>query len=125
MRKGLLAWNIILTLLLFSAIGIGYLEYNRFNENTYEKIYTINEHLKEINKVMTKQTEVINRHTEIINEHAKLINEEYIVAIEANQHTLNEMVELITEYRDVINKNAAYFGELLEELESLSITLAQ
>ncbi len=121
MHKGLLAWNIILTVLLVTAFLVQGSYINLINE----RIVVLNENLMEMSKAMNEQAEFINAHAKVINQHADLINEEYLAAIKANQESINETVKLISEYREVINQNSSNFEEILENLKNLSIFLAQ
>ncbi len=117
MRKGLLVWNIILTVLLIA----GFVVLGNY-------IYRTNERISFINEDFTKISDVINLQAEVINEHAGLINEVntvYLSAIEGNHETMTEMAMLIDKYREVADKNSVYYKEILEKLGDLSIVITQ
>jgi len=38
---------------------------------------------------------------------------------------MNDMVELVNEYQQIINENAVYFASILENLKDLSIVTTQ
>jgi len=121
MNRGLLAWNIILTVLLIA----GFLaQYNYINLNN-KRILIMSQNFEQINEVISKQSAVISEQARVINENAELMNEEYLTAIEANQQAMNKMTEMVNEYQDVLKENAIYFEEILENLRSLSLTVTQ
>ena len=117
MHKGLLAWNIILTVLLIA----GFIVLGNYIYRTNERINSINDNFKEICDVIGLQAEVINEHADLINE----VNAAYLSAIEGNRETMTDMAELVDKYREVIDKNSVYYEEILEKLENLSIVIAQ
>jgi len=123
--KGLVIWNIVLTVLLIAGFLGGFLMQNRFINLTNERILAISESLNTMNTVMNQQAEVISQHAKIINENNNLRDEEYLAVIEANQEAMNDMVELIGEYQQIINENAIYFADILENLKDLSIVTTQ
>jgi len=123
--KGLVIWNIVLTVLLIAGFLGGVLMQNRFINLTNERILAISESLNTMNTVMNQQAEVISQHAKIINENNNLRDEEYLAVIEANQEAMNDMVELIGEYQQIINENAIYFADILENLKDLSIVTTQ
>ena len=125
MRRGFLIWNIILTVLLLSGFSVGYFMQYRFINHTNERIYVLNENLKEMNEAISEYARVINEQTNVINENANLVNDEYLAAIKANQEAMNEMNALINRYREIINRNALYFEGILENLEDLSLIIAE
>lgn len=125
MGKKLLVWNIVLAVLLLAGFLGGFLMLRSFINLTNERILVISESLNEMNKVMNQHAEVISQHAEIINEHANLRDEEYLTAIEANRDTMNDMIELIGEYQQLINENVIYFEDILENLKDLSIVMTQ
>jgi methyl-accepting chemotaxis protein len=121
MHRGLLAWNIILTVLLIA----GFLAlYNFINLNN-KRILIMSQNFEQINEVISKQSAVISEQARVINENAELMNEEYLAAIEENQQAMNEMAELVSEYQNVFKGNAIYFEEILENLKNLSVTVTQ
>ena len=117
MRKGLLAWNIILTVLL---VG-GFVVLGNYIYRTNERISSLNEGFTEISDVINLQAEVINEHAGLINE----VNAVYLSALEGNHETIAEMAVLIDKYREVADKNSVYYKEILEKLENLSIVITQ
>lgn len=125
MRKGLLVWNIVLTVLLLAGFLGGFLIQKSFINLTNERILVISESLNEMNTVMNQHAEVISQHARLINEHTNLRDKEYLAVIEANQEAMNDMAELIDEYQQIINENAVYFADILENLKDLSIVMTQ
>ena len=121
MHRGLLAWNIILTVLLIAGFLV---QYNYINLNS-DRIRIMSQNFEQINEVISKQSTVISEQARIINENAELMNGEYLDAIEKNQQAMNEMAELVSEYQDVLKENAIYFEEILENLKNLSVTMTQ
>jgi len=124
MHKGLLVWNIILTVLTVLLVA-GILVQNNFISLNSERIRITDENFAGINEVVKEHAVVIGEHAKVINENAELMNEEYLAAIEANQMVMDEMAELVTEYQEVINWNAIYFEEILGNLEDLSLIVTQ
>jgi len=121
MHRGLLAWNIILTVLLIA----GFLaQYNYINLNN-KRILIMSQNFEQINEEINKQSAVISEQAKVINKNAELMNEEYLAAIEQNRQAMNKMTEMVNEYQDVLKENAVYFEELLENLRSLSLTVTQ
>jgi methyl-accepting chemotaxis protein len=121
MHRGLLTWNIILTVLLIAGFLV---QYNYINLNN-DRTRIMSQNFEQINEVISKQSAVISEQARVINENAELMNEEYLAAIEENQQAMNEMAELVSEYQDVFKENAIYFEEILENLRSLSLTVTQ
>ena len=117
MHKGLLAWNIILTVVLIA----GFILLGDYIYRTNQRINSVNKDFKEICEVVSLQAEVINEHADLINE----VNAAYLSAIEGNQETMTDMAELVDKYREVIDKNSVYYKEILEKLDNLSIVITQ
>lgn len=124
MHKGLLVWNIILTVLTVLLVAAILVQYSFINLNS-ERIRIMGENFAEINGVVNEHAKVIGEHAKVINENAELMNEEYLAAIEANQKVMDEMAGLVNEYQEVINENAIYFEEILGNLEDLSLIVTQ
>ena len=78
-----------------------------------------------MNTVMNQHAEVISQHASIINENNNLRDGEYLAVIEANQEAMSDMVELVSEYQQIINENAVYFTNILDNLKDLSIVTTQ
>jgi len=123
--KGLVIWNIVLTVLLIAGFLGGVLMQNRFINLTNERILALSESLNTMNTVMNQHAEVISQHASIINQNNDLRDGEYLAVIEANQEAMNDMVELVNEYQQIINENAVYFASILENLKDLSIVMTQ
>ena len=123
--KGLVIWNIVLTVLLIVGFLGGVLMQNKFINLTNERILALSESLNTMNTVMNQHAEVISQHARIINENNDLRDGEYLAVIEANQEAMNDMVVLVNEYEQIINENAVYFANILENLKDLSIVTTQ
>ena len=123
--KGLVIWNIVLTVLLIVGFLGGVLMQNKFINLTNERILALSESLNTMNTVMNQHAEVISQHAGIINENNNLRDGEYLAVIEANQEAMNDMVVLVNEYEQIINENAVYFANILENLKDLSIVTTQ
>ena len=123
--KGLVIWNIVLTVLLIVGFLGGVLMQNRLINLTNERILALSESLNTMNTVMNQHAEVISQHAGIINENNDLRDGEYLAVIEANQEAMNDMVVLVNEYEQIINENAVYFANILENLKDLSIVTTQ
>jgi len=123
--KGLVIWNIVLTVLLIAGFLGGILMQNRFINLTNERILALSESLNTMNTVMNQHAEVISQHANIINQNNNLRDGEYLAVIEAHQEAMNDMVELVNEYEQIINENAVYFANVLENLKDLSIVTTQ
>ena len=123
--KGLVIWNIVLTVLLIVGFLGGVLMQNRLINLTNERILALSESLNTMNTVMNQHAEVISQHAGIINENNNLRDGEYLAVIEANQEAMNDMVVLVNEYEQIINENAVYFANILENLKDLSIVTTQ
>ena len=122
MHKGLLVWNITLTIVLVGGLLAGYFYIKNYNTITEEEILTLRQHVDELTTVMAQQSEVINEHAQIINGRMESMNEEVVAAIEKNDKLIREMNGLIKEYQQVINTSATYFDEILDNLKNLSRT---
>ncbi len=122
MHKGLLVWNITLTIVLVGGLLAGYFYIKNYNTITEEEILTLRQHVDELTTVMAQQSEVINEHAQIINGRMESMNEEVVAAIEKNDKLIREMNGLIKEYQQVINTSATYFDEILDNLKKLSRT---
>ncbi len=125
MRKGLLVWNIILTVVLVGGLLAGYLYIRNYNSTTEQEILILHQHINELTTVMAQQSEVLNEHAQIINGRLESMNEEVVTAIENNDKLIQEMNDLVLEYQQVINTSAAYFEEILDNLGSLSIASSE
>ena len=123
--KGLVIWNIVLTVLLIAGFLGGVLMQNRFINLTNERILALSESLNTMNTVMNQHAEVISQHARIINENNDLRDGEYLAVIEANQEAMSDMVGLVNEYQQIINENAIYFANILDNLKDLSIVTTQ
>ena len=122
MRKGLLIWNIILTIVLLGGMLAGYFWVRNCNTTAEQEISTLRQHINELTTVMAQQSEVLNEHAQILNGRMASMNDAVVAAIEKNDKLIQEMNGLVLEYQQVINKSATYFEEILDNLESLSIT---
>ncbi len=122
MHKGLLVWNITLTIVLVGGLLAGYLYLKNYNTGTEEELSALRQHVDELTVVMAQQSEVINEHAQIINGRMESMNEEVAAAIEKNNKLIREMNGLIKEYQQVINTSATYFDEILDNLKNLSRT---
>ena len=120
MRKGLLIWNIILTIVLVGGLLAGYFFIRNYNNVAEEEILTLRQHVDELTTVMAQQSEVINEHAQIINGRMESMNEEVVAAMGKNDKLIQEMNGLVKEYQQVINTSATYFEEILDNLKSLS-----
>jgi len=70
--KGLVIWNIVLTVLLIAGFLGGILMQNRFINLTNERILALSESLNTMNTVMNQHAEVISQHANIINQNNNL-----------------------------------------------------
>ncbi len=122
MHKGLLVWNITLTIVLVGGLLAGYFYIKNYNTGTEEELSALRQHVDELTVVMAQQSEVINEHAQIINGRMASMNEEVVAAIEKNDTLIREMNGLIKEYQQVINTSATYFDEILDNLKKLSRT---
>ncbi len=125
MHKGLLIWNIILTIVLVGGLLAGYFYIKNYHAAAEEEILTLRQHLDELTAIMAQQSEVINEHAQIINGRMESMNEEVMAAIEKNDKLIQEMNGLIKEYQQVINTSATYFDEILDNLKNLSRTMPE
>ena len=124
MRKGLLVWNIILTIVLVGGFLAGYFFISNYNNATEQEMSMLRQHVNELTTVVAEQSEAINEHAQIINGRMESISEEVEAAIENNDKLIQEMNGLVLEYQEVINESAAYFEEILDNMKSLSIANA-
>jgi uncharacterized coiled-coil protein SlyX len=125
MHKGLLVWNIILTIVLVGGFLAGYFFVRNYNNATEQEMSVLHQHVNELSAVVAQQSETINEHAQIINGRLESISEEVEAAMENNNKLIQEMNGLVLEYQKVINESAAYFEEILENLESLSIASSE
>ena len=125
MHKGLLVWNVILTIVLVGGLLAGYFLIENYNAATEEEVLVLRQHINELTVVMTQQSEVLNEHAQIINGRMESMNEEVMAAIEKNDELIQEMNGLVTEYQQVINTSATYFEEILDNLKNLSATSSE
>lgn len=121
MRKGLLIWNITLTVLLVGGLLASYFFIENYNNVNEQELLMLRQHVNELTAVMAQQSEVLNEHAQIINGRVESMNEEVVAAIEKNDKLIQEMNGLVIEYQQVINTSATYFEEILDNLRSLSI----
>lgn len=128
MRKGLLIWNSIITVLLIvGLVTAGYyltIMEQKISVLTQENM-TIRQAISQQTAVINQQTEVINQQSEIIDYNLNLAYEEYLATIKDSQATMEDMAILIAEYSEVINNDTIYFEEIAERLKELSIVLPQ
>lgn len=122
MKKGLLIWNIALTIIVIGGLITGFLVQKNNNSHVSEEIIVIAQHLEELNAVLAEHAVVINEHATAINSNMNDISTEYGTAIEENQRVIDEMNDLIMAYQQVINKNVNHMEKLLHNLEELSIS---
>jgi seryl-tRNA synthetase len=122
MYKKLLVWNIILTVVLVGGGLAAYFYIKNCNTATEEEILMLRQHVNELTIVVTQQSAVLNEHAQIINGRMESMNEEIMAAIEENDQLIQEMNGLVKEYQQLINTSTTYFEEILDNLESLSIT---
>ncbi len=128
MRKGLLIWTSIITVLLIAGLATsGY--YITIME---QKISALTQENMNIREAISQQTTVINRQTEVINQQSEIIDynlnsayEEYLATIKDSEATMEDMAILIAEYSEVINNDTIYFEEITERLKKLSIIIPQ
>ncbi len=125
MHKGLVVWNIILTVIVVAGCGLGYYLFADYRVITEERILTIGQSLQELNDVVTEHAATINQQAASINNHVSNVNKEYTTALKENKEVIQEMDGIIEEYQQIVNDNAAYLEKILENLEQLSITILQ
>ncbi len=125
MRKGLLIWNAILTVVVIGGLLAGYFFIRNYKTATEEETLMLRQHVDELTAVVAQQSEVINEHAQIINGRMESMNEEVAAAIEKNDELIQEMNGLIQEYQQVINTSATYFDEILDNLKNLSLTTSE
>lgn len=125
MHKGLVVWNIILTVIVVAGCGLAYYLFEDYRVITNEQILTVSQNLQELNGIVVKHAETINQQAALINNHVIDVNEEYTAALKENKEIIQEMNGIIEEYQRIVNNNAAYLDKMLENLEQLSITILQ
>lgn len=121
MKKGLLIWNVALTIIVIGGLITGFLVQRNYHSRVSEEITVIAQHLKEMNAVLTEHAVVINEHATAININMNDINKDYVTAMEENQRVIEEMNGLIVAYQKVINENTDQIEELLNNLEDLAV----
>ena len=128
MRKGLLIWNSIITVLLIVGLATsGYyitIMEQKISVLTLENT-AIREAISQQTTVINQQTEAINQQSEIIDYNLNIAHEEYLATIKDSQATMDDMAILIADYSEVINNDTLYFEEIAERLKGLSIVLPQ
>ena len=117
MRKGLLVWNIILTVLL----AAGFIVLGNYIYRTNQRMAAMTEDFQAICAVINLQSAVIDEHADLINE----VNTAYLATIDGNQAVMTDMAELVERYRDVIDRNSVCYEEILEKLEHLSLVITR
>ncbi len=126
MRKGLLIWTSILTVLIILGLAAaGYyfsVMERKISVLTLDNT-TLRETISQQTAVINQQTEAINQQSEIIDYNLNLANEKYLAAIKDSQTTMEDMASLITEYSEAIKNDAIYLEELAERLKRLSIVI--
>ena len=126
MRKGLLIWNSIITVLLIVGLATsGYyitIMEQKISVLTLENTI-IREAISQQTTVINQQTEAINQQSEIIDYNLNLAHEEYLATIKDSQATMEDMAILIADYSEVINNDTLYFEEIAERLKGLSIVI--
>lgn len=125
MYKGLLIWNIALTVIVLGGMTTGYFLYNNKFQITEQKILSLSQHGEEMNAVVQEHTTVINEQATIINNHLAKLSDEYTATIKEQEQIINEMSDLISRYQEMISQNASYFEEILGNLEDLFITVSE
>ena len=125
MRKGLIIWNAILTVLVIGGLLAGYFFIRNYKTAAEEETSMLRQHVSELTAVVAQQSEVINEHSQIINGRMESINEEVAAAIERNEELIQEMNGLVQEYQRVINTSSAYFDEILDNLKNLSLATSE
>ena len=125
MPRGLLIWNIVLTMIVLGGMAAGFFLFNDYYHITEQKMLTLSQHVEELNAVVQEHTEVINEQTAVINNHLAEMSDEYKATIEEQEQIINEMSSLISRYQEIINNNASYFEEILENLKELSTTVSE
>lgn len=125
MLRGLLIWNIILTIIVLGGMAVGFFLYNDYHQVTEERIIVLSRHVEEMNAVVQEHTAVINEQAAVINNHLAKMSDEYEATIEEQEQIINEMSDLISRYQEIINRNAVYFEEILDNLKELSTTVSE
>ena len=125
MHKGLLTWNIIITILLLTGFGLGFYLFENYRDINEERILTISQGLQELNETVSQHAETINQQTVLVNDHINNINQEYAAALKENKEVIQGMNAIINQYQQIANDNAAYLEKILDNLEQLSITVLE
>jgi uncharacterized coiled-coil protein SlyX len=123
--RGLLIWNIVLTMVVLGGMAAGFFLYTDYRQITEERIIALSQHVEEVNAVVQEHTAVINEQAAVINNQITKMSDEYEANIEEQKQIINEMSSLISRYQEIINRNASYFEEILENLQDLSITTSE
>ncbi len=128
MRKGLLIWNSIITVLLIVGLATsGYyltIMEQEISVLTLENM-AIREAISQQTAVINQQTDVINQQSGIIDYNLNLAYEKYLATIKDSEATMEDMAILIAEYSEVINNDTIYLEEIAERLKRLSIVIPQ
>ena len=95
MHKGLLAWNIVLTIMLVTGYGLGYYLFEDYRVANEDRLITIGQGLQELNDVVTEHAAKINQQAELINSQANNINQEYTAALKENKEVVQEMYGIV------------------------------
>jgi hypothetical protein len=82
MRRGLLIWNIVLTVIVLGAIAAGFFLYNDYYHVTEQRLLALSQHIEEMNSVMQEHTAVINEQAAVVNIHLAEMSDEYEATIE-------------------------------------------
>jgi len=125
MHRGLLIWNIVLTIIVLGGMTAGFLFYNDYYHFTERRFLALTQHIEEMNAVVQEHTAVINEQAAVINNHLAEMSNEYEATIEEQEQIIDEMSSLISRYQEIINRNASYFDEILENLKELSTTVSE
>jgi len=120
MYRGLVIWNILLTLLLLTGLGWVFHRENNLESLAEERFSVLSQSLVEMNGVISQHAQVLGEHAKILNQHTKLMDEGYLTAIEANQR---DMAELIQKYQELVEENASYLEKMHQRLEELSLII--
>jgi len=120
MYRGLVIFNIVLTLLLIAGLAWVFRLESNFESLTEEKISVLSESLREMNEVMNEHAQVLSEHAKILNQHTKLMDERYLAAIEENQA---DMAEVISKYQQLVDESASYMEKMHRRLEDLSLVI--
>jgi len=125
MLRILLIWNIVLTIIVLGGMATGFFLYNDYHQVTEQNILELSQHVEEMNAVVQEHAAVINEQTVVINNHLAKMSDEYTATIEEQEQIINEVSNLISRYQEIINRNAVYFEEILDNLKDLSTTVSE